>query len=161
MNGAAHRQACNDVTAVDYGLLDDLLGYAIARANCVADATFHAAVRDRSVTPLRYAVLEVAGGNPGLPQVQLAEALALSRPAVTLLLDYWQAQGCIERRPDPIDRRSFGIFLTATGISRLADLRARARSHDSDLCAPLSPTERAVLKGLLEKLDQGRIRYMI
>lgn len=159
MNGAARRQACNDA-AVDYGLLGELLGYAIARANLVADATFHAAVQDRSVTPLRYAVLEVVDRNPGLQQVQLAEALALSRSAVTLLLDFWQGQGCVERRPAPADRRSFGIFLTAVGISRLRDLHTRAKTHDEDLCAPLTATERTVLKVLLDKLDQGRIRYM-
>jgi DNA-binding MarR family transcriptional regulator len=159
MSGAARRQVCND-TAVDYGLLDELLGYAIARANLVADATFHAAVRDRSVTPLRYAVLEVVDRNPGLQQVQLAEALALSRSAVTLLLDFWQAQGCVERRPAPMDRRSFGIFLTTVGMSRLRDLQIRAKAHDEDLCAPLTATERIALKGLLNKLDQGRIRYM-
>lgn len=153
MTDAVRQHACNDAaTAVDYGQLKQLLGYAIARADLVGDVTFHAAVGDRSITPLRYSMLEVVGSNPGLQQVQLGEALLLSRSAVTLLLDYWQAHGCIERRPAPVDRRSFGIFLTAAGASRLADLRERTRVHDRELSAQLSPAERAELRRLLEKL---------
>lgn len=152
MSAVARRQACNDTIGVDKGQLDRLLGYAIARANFVGDATFHAAVRDRSVTPLRYAMLEVVGSNPGLLQVQLGETLALSRPTVTMLLDYWQSHGCIERRSTPIDRRSFGIFLTAIGSARLADLRACACVHDRELSLGLTASERAELKRLLDKL---------
>lgn len=160
MTGAVRRQACNDAAAIDYGQLDRLLGYAIARANFVADATFHAAVEDRAITPLRYAMLEVVACNPGLQQVQLAAALTLSRPTVTLLLNHWQAQGYVERRPTPEDRRCFGIYLTQAGEARLAELRARTRAHDDDLCAPLTPAERFELKRLLEKLQRRPIRYM-
>jgi DNA-binding MarR family transcriptional regulator len=156
MSGAVRRPACHDAGAVDYGQLDRLLGYAIARVNLVSDATFRAAVGDRAITPLRYSILEIAGCNPGLQQVQLADALMLSRSAVTLLLDYWQARGCIERRPTPVDRRSFGIFLTVAGASRLADLRERTRVHDRELSTLLSSAERVELRRLLEKLGSGR-----
>lgn len=149
---AARRQASNDLATVDLGQLTRLLGYTIARANVRADATFHAAVGDRSVTPLRYAMLEVVGANPGLHQVQIADALGLSRPAVTLLIDYWQAQDCVERCATPFDRRSFGIFLTRSGDDRLMELRRRTMAHDRQLSDPLSPVERAELTRLLDKL---------
>ncbi|MDT8759190.1 MarR family transcriptional regulator [Sphingomonas psychrotolerans] len=151
-DGAARRQASDRIAKVDFGQLNHLLGYAIARADIRADATFHAAMSDRTVTPLRYAMLELVGSNPGLHQVQLADALGVSRPAVTLLLDYWQTQGCVERCATPFDRRSLDIFLTLPGDDRLAELRRRTRAQDRQLSDPLTSAERAELARLLNKL---------
>ncbi|QIK77802.1 MarR family transcriptional regulator [Sphingomonas piscis] len=142
-------------TAVDPGLLGELLSHAVARANFSGDADFQRAVGDRSITPLRYSLLELIGANPGLQQVQLAEALQLSRSAVTLAIDYWQGRGCVERRTSTIDRRSFGINLTETGNALLADLRTRVLAHDRRFAACLNQHERAELGRLLHKLQGG------
>lgn len=142
--------------SVDPGLLGDLLSHAVARANLSGDATFQRAVQDRSITPLRFALLELAGSNPGLHQVQLAEALQLSRPAVTLLIDFWQARDCLERRPSATDRRSFGIVLTAKGQELLTDLRLRVLAHDQRFAGSLDQHERQELGRLLQKLGSGR-----
>jgi DNA-binding MarR family transcriptional regulator len=133
-----------------------MLAHAIARSSLAGDVTFQAAIQDRSVTPLRFALLELVGTNPGLQQVQLAEALDLSRPAVTLLIDYWQARHCLERRSDAGDRRSFGIFLTEEGACLLADLRRRVLLHERMFAAPLSEGERRELGRLLQKLHGGK-----
>lgn len=141
---------------VDPGLLGDLLSHALARAHFRGEAIFQLAVRDRSITPLRYALLELVGANPGLQQVQLAEALKLSRPAVTLVTDFWQARGCLERRPRAADRRSFGIVLTAQGRELLCDLRLRVLAHDRRFAASLDQHERKELERLLKKLGSDR-----
>lgn len=141
-----------DHMPVDPGLLGELLSHAVARAHFSGDANFHLAVQDRSITPLRYALLELVGANPGLQQVQLAEALQLSRPAVTLVTDFWQARGCVERRARAADRRSFGIVLTAKGRELLTDLRLRVLAHDQKFAGSLDHDERKELGRLLKKL---------
>ena len=160
MSGAARRVELDEQRAqaapIDRGLLEHLLAHAIARTGLVGEAAFHAAIEDRSVTPQRFALLELVATNPGLQQVQLAEALELSRPAVTLLIDYWQARDCLERRPDPIDRRSFGIFLTEEGGRILSDLRRRVLLHERMFAAPLSEAERTELGRLLRKLYRSK-----
>lgn len=140
----------------DPGLLKSLLSHAIARAHLAGDATFHAAIGERSITPLRFSLLELVAANPGLQQVQLAEALELSRSAVTLVIDYWQARACLERRSEPNDRRSFGIFLTDVGTALLADLRRRVLIHERKLAAGLNASEQRELIRLLGKLHGCR-----
>lgn len=148
----AAREGRTPMRSIGYGILDDLVSHSIARANLAGDAAFHALIGDRSITPQRFWLLELVGANPGLQQVQLADALAFSRSAVTLVIDYWQARGCVERRADPADRRPSRIFLTPQGASLLAELQERVLAQDTRLCAELTPMEREELARLLGKL---------
>ena len=74
-------------------------------------------------------MLEVIGRNPGLPQTQLAAALALTRPATSLAVDFWEDRGCVERRKIRGDRRSVGVYLTAHGDMFFTDVAL------ADICA--------------------------
>lgn len=51
------------------------------------------------------AIAEASRSNDPLGPARLAEALHLSRPATTALLDRLEAAGHVRRRPDPSDRR--------------------------------------------------------
>lgn len=156
MSGATQRLGAQEAGAptrsVDHGILGSLVSHAVARANLAGDAAFHALIDDRSITPQRFWLLELVGANPGLQQVQLADALAFSRSAVTLVIDYWQARGCVERRADPADRRPSRIFLTTEGASLLAELQTRVLAQDARLCAELTRAECRELARLLAKL---------
>jgi DNA-binding MarR family transcriptional regulator len=97
-------------------------------------------------------MLELIGCNPGLQQVQLGNALGLSRSAATLSIDFWEERGCLERRTDPADRRSFGIYLTDGGEAELARLRLLVRQADEALTSGLDQGEIAELRRLLAKI---------
>lgn len=138
--------------ALDYGVLARLTGFALRRASVIDFARFSEAIGDATITPLRFSLLELVGQNPGFQQVQLADALGLSRSAATVTIDYWEQRGSLERRPDPNDRRSYGIYLTREGETQLKRLEQLVIEHDRWLTRKLEPAERATLGELLEKI---------
>ena len=139
-------------SAVDLGLLTELTGFSIKLVWLLGHGLLAREFGDTGITPHRYSMLEVIGRNPGLQQTQLAAALALSRPATTLVIDFWEQRGCVERRKIPGDRRSFGICPTPHGERELARLRELVREADAALTSGLTQAEILALKRLLKKI---------
>lgn len=139
----------------DYGQLPSLIGFHLRRASLLDFSTFPEEIGDRSITPLRYSVLEVVGANPGLRQMQLAAVLGLSKPAATLAIDFWEARNCLSRRRLPEDGRARGVHLTEEGESTLIELRKQVARHDRALTASLSDDERRTLQIVLRKIIEG------
>ena len=139
---------------VDYGILPDLTGFSLKLVWILGHALLMRGLGDTGITPHRFSILEVIGSNPGLQQTQVAAALALSRPATTLAIDFWEERDCVERRRLPGDRRSFGVFLTPTGGRELTRLRSVMRDADIALTADLNTAELKQLRGLLQKMHK-------
>lgn len=140
--------------ALDYGRLAERTGFSVKLVWILGYALLQRAFGDPALTPLRMSMLELVGCNPGAQQIQLGAALGLSRSAATLAIDFWEERGCVERRTDPADRRSFGIFLTEHGHGELTRLRERVRQADEALTAPLEPEEVIELRRLLAKIHR-------
>ena len=84
--------------------------------------------RQFGMTRAQWAVLARLETNEGLKQTELAEILDLQPITLTRLVDRLCANGLIERRADPDDRRVKRLYLTPAArplMDRLADL-----SHD-------------------------------
>ena len=139
---------------VDYGILPELTGFSVKLVWILGHALLMRGLGDSGITPHRFSILEVIGSNPGLQQTQVAAALALSRPATTLAIDFWEDRDCVERRRLPGDRRSFGVFLTPTGERELTRLRSVMRDADVALTADLNTAELQQLRGLLQKMHK-------
>lgn len=140
----------------DYGQLPSLTGFHLRRASLADFSTFSDEIGDRSITPLRYSVLEVVGANPGLQLVQLAAILGLSKPAATLAIDFWEARECLSRRKTPADGRARGVHLTKNGKEVLAELRRQVARHDAALTASLTKAELEILHTALRKIIDGQ-----
>jgi len=138
--------------ALDFGVLSELTGFGLRRAQLLVFSRFTKSVGDKTVTPLRFSMLALIGANPGLRQAQLAEALGLSRPTATATIDYWEGRCCVERRSDPRDRRSNGIHITQEGSAVLSTLQKVVLTHDRELTEHLSDREVKELRRLLEKV---------
>ena len=77
------------------------------------------------MTRAQWAVLARLEYAEGLKQAELAELLDLQPITLTRLVDRLCANGLIERRADPADRRAKRLYLTARArplMNRLADL---------------------------------------
>lgn len=139
---------------VDLGLLTDLTGFSVKLVWILGHGLLSREFGDSGITPHRYSMLEVIGRNPGLQQTQLAAALALTPPATSLAVDFWEDRGCVERRTIEGDRRSFGIYLTPQGEKELARLRQLVRKADTALTAGLTEAETGELRRLLRKIHR-------
>jgi len=83
--------------------------------------------RQFGISRAQWAVLVRLDRSEGLKQSELAELLDLQPITLTRLLDRLAANGLIERRADPNDRRVNRLYLTAAArplLERLADLGA-------------------------------------
>jgi DNA-binding MarR family transcriptional regulator len=154
LTSVRHRAPTLDDTAVDYGLLTDLTGFSVRLVWILSRSLLAREFGVPDITPYRFSVLEVIGRNPGLQQSQLAAALALTRPATTLAVDFWEKRGCVERRKIAGDRRSSGVYPTPHGERELARLRNSVRTADAALTARLSEAETRELRRLLEKIHK-------
>jgi DNA-binding MarR family transcriptional regulator len=147
-----HRVPKLTEATIDYGLLARLAGFSVKLVWILGYGLLMRAIGDSGITPQRYSMLELIGCNPGLQQIQLGNALGLSRSAATLTIDFWEDRGCIERRTDKADRRSFGIYLTAVGEAELIRLRKLVLDADKALTSSLTEEETAELRRLLAKI---------
>lgn len=77
----------------------------------------------------------------------LRTRLGLDSGYLSRLLRTLTAQGLIETRPDPADRRVRIVTLTEAGHRERADLDARARDSVAGLLGPLTPGQRDRLIG--------------
>jgi DNA-binding MarR family transcriptional regulator len=78
--------------------------------------------RDRleahGVTPTQYAVLKVLSDADGQTGAELGARLGIDSATTTGVADRLAANGLLERRPDPQDRRLQRLFLTAEARAR-------------------------------------------
>lgn len=119
---------------LDYGVLDQLMGYALRRAQNALYLHFQRAVSFQpDMSPQRFAALVLVVGNPGLRQGVLAEAMGLHRSGGMRLVDWLHAQGWVRRADDPLDGRSWTLHPTPAGRAALRRLSEAVQAHDAAL----------------------------
>lgn len=82
----------------------------------------------------------------------IAERLSVVPRTVTDLVDGLEGAGLVERQPDPEDRRSTFVALTAGGRLLLDRLEVARRESAEQAFGRLDPADRAVLLRLLRDL---------
>jgi DNA-binding MarR family transcriptional regulator len=82
----------------------------------------------------------------------LADALGLTRGALSARLAAIEQAGLISRTTDKADRRRVHVQLTAAGHAALEEHARAEEQGESSLLAPLTEDEKQVLAGLLRKL---------
>jgi len=88
----------------------------------------------------------------GRSQRQLADALGLPESRIVGLVDSLEADGYLERRTTPSDRRARRLHLTGGGRNLLKRVMTVAAEHEADFSRGLKPAERAALVALLSKV---------
>lgn len=147
-----------DAHRLDDGLLARLLGYQLAQVGVLTGQAFARSIGGPlALRPVEFSLLMLLKSNEGSAPKQLAGALALSAPHLTVLLDRLEERGLLGRSGSAQDRRAREVRLTPEG-HRLAEQAAEAAgSMEQPLLQRLTPGEGALLFELLRKL-RGRPR---
>ena len=140
------------VAGLDYDVLDDLLGYALRRAQVAMFLAFHAATRGQDITPPRFTALVIVGANPGISQTALGNVLGIARSGAMALTDWFEARELIVRRRSPNDGRAWGLQLTVRGERMVRRMKRNVVALDRRRAAVLGGSERRELLRLLNKL---------
>ncbi|WCB93157.1 hypothetical protein DSM104299_01863 [Baekduia alba] len=101
-----------------------------------------------------YIALTHVAAAPASTQLALARDIGYDKTRLIALLDALEAEGLVERSPDPADRRAHVVRITAKGTRKHAAAVADIRAMEEGFLAVLSATERrAVLAALPKLLD--------
>ena len=98
--------------------------------------------------------LHVLAGHDGISQRDLADALRLSRPTVSKMLQAMQKAGAVERRPDAADQRLTRVFLTPAGRALERQLRGLVADFVNETIGDLPENDRRELARLLGELGE-------
>ncbi len=102
----------------------------------------------------REIILAILSENEGgMRQNQLASAFRVSPSTLSEMLNRLEADGLIERRNDPADRRATLLTLTDEGGERVDRIRDQARRSFAEIFSALSDSEKRQLIDLLMKIS--------
>jgi len=101
------------------------------------------------ITSVQYAALEILQRTPGVNQRQLGNELDVDRSTIAELVARMVRNELIERSDDPVDKRSYVLFLTLAGKEQLSTLRPRVEEVERILTAELTAVEVRELRRML------------
>jgi DNA-binding MarR family transcriptional regulator len=140
-------------TSVDMGMLGELFGYPLRRAQGAVFEDFMRTMAESRLTPGQFGVLILIDRNDGLSQSSLARALGIERSTMVAVIDRLEDRKLVQRRPSATDGRSYALSLSPSGDRLLAETRPRVRRHEKRLTAGLEPGELETLIDLLQRIN--------
>lgn len=133
-------------------MLQGLVGYNCRRAYLTIHAVFLERMAQYRLRPVDYSVLALIAANRDVTLKRLSQALNISPPNLAVLLDKLEERDLLARLPNPQDKRSQFLHLTATGKALLRKAEKTVERLELDATDVLSDAERTQLIGLLRKL---------
>jgi DNA-binding MarR family transcriptional regulator len=130
-------------------------GFLLSRTGMLAQRAFAERMAQIGLTPRAWGALNVLEHEGAVTQQSLGRCVGMDPSSMVSIIDELEAEGLVERRRKPQDRRAHALHLTAKGRRTLKKGRTIAGRLQDDFLAPLSGEERAQLHDLLLRLAQG------
>lgn len=146
----AERELPDDPLA-RFDFRSDSLGYTLRMTNVRMYGLFFEMLGDLGLTPARVTALSMIATDPDMNQAKLARSLDIAGPSALKIVDALEDAGLVCRLDVQGDRRRYALALTATGRTKIEQLRKRLAEYEERIAADLSPAERAQLIALLER----------
>jgi len=137
---------------VEYGVLNELVGYSLRRAQIRIYQDFLDVMEPWSITPPRFSAMTLIRNNDSMKLTDLARAMGIARSGAVEVVNSLEKLGFVRRRESPTDRRAFALELTGKGGEALDTATALILEHDARISARLSEQEHIQLRELLDKL---------
>jgi DNA-binding MarR family transcriptional regulator len=141
-----------DRHAITYGPLPASFGYQLRRAYSYLYRSFIAELRELKLAPGQYSALVLIGANPGLSQIDLAEAVALDSSTIVPITDRFLRLGWIRRSRRKSDRRVYVLRITPLGQQILRKAAPIIAKREARLASILGPEERRALLEILTRI---------
>jgi MarR family transcriptional regulator for hemolysin len=93
--------------------------------------------------------------NEGVSQARLAELAEVDPMTMVRILDRMEADGLLERRPDPADRRARCLYLTAKAKPVLSEIWRLSEETREELFAGVGKAERELFMVVLERIHDN------
>ena len=97
-------------------------------------------------------------GNEGIAQTELARLMSVGKVSLGGLIDRMEANGILERLPDPVDRRAKKVFMTKKGEELLHDLQEVAFDINKQIMKGISKEQNKMLDGMLRTMKHNLLQ---
>src|SRR5699024_10211869 len=104
---------------VEYGILDELLGYALRRAQIRIYQDFLDALDCWSITPPRFSAMTIIANNAGMKLTELGAAMGIARSGAVEVVNSLEKLGFVSRTDSMVDKRAHALALSKEGKQAL------------------------------------------
>ncbi|RZU47134.1 DNA-binding MarR family transcriptional regulator [Fluviicoccus keumensis] len=119
----------------------DSLGFLISDVARLMRRSFGQRLEGSNLTMAQARALIFVARNEGVRQIDLADLLEVQPITLARLIDQLSADGLVERRSDPDDRRAYRIFLTPAAAPQIAIIENVAAAIRADALNNLNPDQ--------------------
>ncbi|MDP4159267.1 MAG: MarR family transcriptional regulator [Bacillota bacterium] len=95
--------------------LNDSLGFILNKTNTKLKNKLFQRFNEYNVTPEQWSVLNCLWSQEGITPKELADLIYKDKPNTNRILEKLETKELINRKPHPIDKRAYQIFLTNRG----------------------------------------------
>ena len=124
--------------------LATLPGYVLRRASTAALSGLNRRLAPLGLRHVDASLLLILGARPGTTQSEAGRLLDIQRANMVPIVARLETRGLVERRR--VDGRSQGLYLSAEGVTLLAQIRKVIDAHENSMLAAVpAPLRDAVL----------------
>ena len=156
VQAALLRPAARECAEVSDETLRTLTGYQIKRAFSLIQADLLSTLEPFGLRMISFSALVVIVDNPGVRASQLADALAIERPNLVVVIEELERRGLIRRDRMDSDRRAFALAATAEGKELSGVALAAVRRHEEQMLSVLAPTLRGAVREAMGAIRAAR-----
>ena len=143
-------------SALDQSAMQHLIGFQLTLAELASRRVFQQHIgMPLELRPVEFTILVLLLSNGSATPKQLALALGMPPPNVTVLVDRLVERGLVQRQRSDTDGRALNLRLTAKGTELAKRAQRISATMEGGLLSTLSTAERAMLGELLHKLVAG------
>lgn len=132
------------------------LGYRLRMVSNAVSHSFARKVEAEGVTVAEWVFLRALYDAERMSPSQLAQAMGMTRGAISKLADRLLEKSLIEHQANPNDRRTHTLALNVAGRALVPRLAALADANDAEFFGSLSTDDRRSLAHLLQKISEDR-----
>lgn len=136
--------------------LTEHTGYWMRMASNAVSHDFALKLQSEDVTVAEWCLLRTLYDVDALSPSALADAMGMTKGAISKLADRLLSKGLIGRLDNPDDRRAHSLSLTAEGRRKTPMLAAIADVNDAGFFGVLTEREHKTLLDLLKRLAERR-----
>lgn len=140
--------------AIDFGDLDDFVGFQLHRARNVAASVLHRLIAPEFV-PGHFPILYLIAQNPDRTQSAIAKAVGLDRSSLVPILNRFEKNGWVQRIPSRGDKRAHALRLTRAGERKLRDLRDQVLSMEDRISDALGDDGQKAMLDYLRRIQDA------
>jgi MarR family transcriptional regulator for hemolysin len=116
---------------------------------------FDQRVQSSGLTRAKWSLIAAVAVNPGATQRLIAGRLEVTEVTAGRLIDRLCADGLLERRENPNDRRGYCVFLTPAAQPLLQTMGEVARVHEDEAFAGIDDQDLELLDKLLDTISRN------